>query len=56
MLCEEMNRHKDQVLHVSFSHNGQMFATCSKDGKVMVSGCLAVVVVVVVVVVAAVAK
>ncbi|XP_031624368.1 F-box/WD repeat-containing protein 5 [Contarinia nasturtii] len=26
--------HAHQVLHVSFSHNGRMFATCSKDGFV----------------------
>lgn len=36
LLCEEIKKHKDQVLHVSFSHNGQMFATSSKDGKIMV--------------------
>lgn len=29
--------HSHQVLHVSFSHNGRMFATCSKDGFVHVS-------------------
>lgn len=29
--------HAHQVLHVSFSHNGEMFATCSKDGYVIVS-------------------
>ncbi|KAG4075312.1 hypothetical protein HA402_003103 [Bradysia odoriphaga] len=28
--------HTHQVLHVSFSHNGEMFATCSKDGYVIV--------------------
>ncbi|CAG5108873.1 Similar to Fbxw5: F-box/WD repeat-containing protein 5 (Mus musculus) [Cotesia congregata] len=28
--------HAHQVLHVSFSHNGKMFATCSKDGHVIV--------------------
>ncbi|CAG9814259.1 unnamed protein product [Phaedon cochleariae] len=27
--------HDDQVLHVSFSHNGKYFATCSKDGYVL---------------------
>lgn len=31
-----LNGHNHQVLHVSFSHNGQMFATCSKDGFVIV--------------------
>lgn len=29
--------HVHQVLHVSFSHNGEMFSTCSKDGYVIVS-------------------
>ncbi|GFR76643.1 F-box/WD repeat-containing protein 5 [Elysia marginata] len=29
---EELKGHKDEVLHVSFSHDGSMFATCSKDG------------------------
>ncbi|CAK9304756.1 unnamed protein product, partial [Gordionus sp. m RMFG-2023] len=28
--------HKDQVLHVNFSHDGKMFATCSKDGFIKV--------------------
>ncbi|ALC38256.1 Fbw5 [Drosophila busckii] len=28
--------HTHQVLHVSFAHNGEMFATCSKDGYVIV--------------------
>ncbi|XP_076436408.1 F-box/WD repeat-containing protein 5-like [Babylonia areolata] len=36
VLCEELQKHRDQVLHVSFSHNGDMFATCSKDGKILV--------------------
>lgn len=36
VLCEEVKKHKDQVLHVSFSHNGKMFATSSKDGRIMV--------------------
>ncbi|XP_066142141.1 F-box/WD repeat-containing protein 5 [Euwallacea fornicatus] len=31
-LCE----HTHQVLHVSFSHNGKYFSTCSKDGYVYV--------------------
>ncbi|TMW41234.1 hypothetical protein DOY81_013686, partial [Sarcophaga bullata] len=30
-----LNGHAHQVLHVSFSHNGEMFATCSKDGYVI---------------------
>ncbi|KAK6195168.1 hypothetical protein SNE40_000647 [Patella caerulea] len=29
---QNIQHHKDQVLHVSFSHNGLLFATCSKDG------------------------
>lgn len=33
---EVLYEHKDQVLHVSFSRNGDMFATCSKDGFVKV--------------------
>lgn len=32
-----LKEHAHQVLHVSFSHNGKMFATCSKDGYVIVS-------------------
>lgn len=32
-----LDAHSHQVLHVSFSHNGKMFATCSKDGFVIVS-------------------
>ncbi|XP_041481753.1 F-box/WD repeat-containing protein 5-like [Lytechinus variegatus] len=28
--------HNDQVLHVSFSHNGKLFASCSKDGTIKV--------------------
>ncbi len=38
ILTEDINdAHNHQVLHVSFSHNGEMFATCSKDGCVVVS-------------------
>ncbi|XP_069119388.1 F-box/WD repeat-containing protein 5-like [Argopecten irradians] len=33
---EVIRQHSDQVLHVSFSHNGKMFATCSKDGFIRV--------------------
>lgn len=33
---EVLKEHSHQVLHVSFAHNGQMFATCSKDGYVLV--------------------
>ncbi|CAL1545407.1 unnamed protein product [Lymnaea stagnalis] len=32
VLSEERKEHKDEVLHVSFSHDGTKFATCSKDG------------------------
>ncbi|XP_071802672.1 F-box/WD repeat-containing protein 5-like isoform X2 [Asterias amurensis] len=31
-----LREHTDQVLHVSFSHNGKMFGTCSKDGTIKV--------------------
>jgi len=34
---EILREHSHQVLHVSFAHNGQMFATCSKDGYVLVT-------------------
>lgn len=35
VLTDELQyAHSHQVLHVSFSHNGRMFATCSKDGFV----------------------
>jgi ABC-type transport system involved in multi-copper enzyme maturation permease subunit len=33
---EVLKGHTHQVLHVSFSHNGKYFASCSKDGYVMV--------------------
>lgn len=33
---ETLTEHSHQVLHVSFSHNGRYFATCSKDGYVTV--------------------
>lgn len=33
---EVLTEHSDQVLHVSFSHNGEMFATSSKDGFIKV--------------------
>ncbi|XP_067001558.2 F-box/WD repeat-containing protein 5 [Anabrus simplex] len=33
---EVLEDHSHQVLHVSFAHNGTMFATCSKDGFVLV--------------------
>ncbi|KAJ1520007.1 hypothetical protein ONE63_004238 [Megalurothrips usitatus] len=35
-LTSELKKHTDQVLHISFAHNGTMFATCSKDGYVVV--------------------
>lgn len=34
--CQALEEHNHQVLHVSFSHNGEMFATTSKDGYVVV--------------------
>lgn len=34
---EVLKEHAHQVLHVSFSHNGKLFATCSKDGYIVVS-------------------
>lgn len=37
VLTDILTDHSHQVLHVSFSHNGKMFATCSKDGFVIVS-------------------
>lgn len=41
ILTEDIkDAHNHQVLHVSFSHNGEMFATCSKDGHVFVSICM----------------
>ena len=33
---ETIQQHTDQVLHVSFSHSGEMFATSSKDGHIKV--------------------
>lgn len=33
---EVLTEHTHQVLHVSFSHNGEMFASSSKDGFVKV--------------------
>ncbi|XP_066293861.1 F-box/WD repeat-containing protein 5-like [Branchiostoma lanceolatum] len=35
-LTETLKEHTDQVLHVSFSHNGKMFASSSKDGFIKV--------------------
>ncbi|XP_059174024.1 F-box/WD repeat-containing protein 5-like isoform X2 [Physella acuta] len=39
VLSEERKEHKDEVLHVSFSHDGTKFATCSKDGYFKVWQC-----------------
>ncbi|GAB0097263.1 F-box/WD repeat-containing protein 5 [Sergentomyia squamirostris] len=36
VLTDVLTEHSHQVLHVSFSHNGKYFATCSKDGFVIV--------------------
>ncbi|CAG2170669.1 unnamed protein product, partial [Oppiella nova] len=33
---ETLEGHENQVLHVSFSHNGLLFSSCSKDGFVKV--------------------
>lgn len=37
VLTEDVRVHAHQVLHVSSSHGGRMFATCSKDGQLIVS-------------------
>jgi WD40 repeat protein len=37
METEVLREHSHQVLHVSFSHSGKMFVTCSKDGLILVS-------------------
>lgn len=34
---ETLTEHQHQVLHVSFAHNGKLFATCSKDGYILVN-------------------
>ncbi|CAO1360534.1 unnamed protein product [Diamesa serratosioi] len=36
VLTDILTEHSHQVLHVSFSHNGKLFATCSKDGFIIV--------------------
>ncbi|XP_070493980.1 F-box/WD repeat-containing protein 5-like [Chironomus tepperi] len=36
ILTEVLTEHSHQVLHVSFSNNGKLFSTCSKDGFVIV--------------------
>ena len=35
--AEVITKHTDQVLHVSFSHDGKRFATCGKDAFIYVS-------------------
>ncbi|RWS11666.1 F-box/WD repeat-containing protein 5-like protein [Dinothrombium tinctorium] len=34
--CDTLHEHTNQVLHVTFSHCGRLFSTCSKDGNVKV--------------------
>jgi len=34
---EHLKAHTSEVLHVSFSHNGKMFVTCSSDASFVVS-------------------
>ncbi|KAL4227259.1 F-box/WD repeat-containing protein 5 [Mactra antiquata] len=36
LLTEILTEHTDEVLHVSFSHNGQLFSTTSKDATLKV--------------------
>ena len=36
VMLKKIEKHVDEVLHVSFSHNGMMFCTCSKDAYVKV--------------------
>ncbi|XP_063698367.1 F-box/WD repeat-containing protein 5 [Culicoides brevitarsis] len=36
VLTDVLTAHSHQVLHVSFSHSGKLFCTCSKDGFVIV--------------------
>lgn len=35
---QTLQEHTDQVLHLSFSHSGYQFASCSKDCTVKVRG------------------
>lgn len=37
---QTLKEHTDQVLHLSFSHSGYQFASCSKDCTVKVSPAL----------------
>ncbi len=34
--CQTLTEHEDEVLHVSFSHDGRQIASCSKDNKMVV--------------------
>ena len=36
VLTETLTEHTDEVLHVSFSHNGKLFSTTSKDATLKV--------------------
>lgn len=36
-LSETLTDHDDEVLHVSFSHDGKLFCTTSKDATIKVS-------------------
>ncbi len=36
MECQQLEGHTDEVLHVSFSHDGRQIASCSKDNRVIV--------------------
>lgn len=40
VLTDVLTAHSHQVLHVSFSHSGKLFCTCSKDGFVIVRNSL----------------
>ena len=37
ILTETLTEHTDEVLHVSFSHNGKLFSTTSKDATLKVN-------------------
>lgn len=36
LLSETLSDHDDEVLHISFSHDGKMFCTTSKDATIKV--------------------